>query len=381
MRFEIKASELQYAVGIVAPFADPRGSSEYLQYIKATEKDGFIRFEATNIEDHAFVDTPYISAAMKESMMLDAEYIKKFADDFDSAETVTFEQKSNKIVVSQGKKKFSINLPSSELFADGFPEFSGNVDNAVSFQADTERFISAINQSLYAIPSKDHRHILKGVHLSIKDNEMTVIATDGKKARKDIVSIPEMEGSECSPTIRKDFWSRLFGNLKSDDDLNVVLSNSSCIFEFGTVTIKTNSINGKYPNVDAVIPQDSNFTAEIDSAEVMRVMRSAMMTADDSSKSCVMEFDKGTCKVQAAKHGLGSFEGQFGYNTKDGDGAILNMNCQFVMETLKNIRSPRVLIKIKSSTSPVKFESEENPSLTCIVMPIKGAVKTETVDE
>ena len=116
---------------------------------------------------------------------------------------------------------------------------------------------SAISKTLFAAGNDDLRPVMSGVFFQFTSEGLTFVATDAHKlvryVRKDIIAPSTAEF--ILPKKPLNLLKNTIGNSKKD--VKITYTDQNATFEYGEVTLTCRLIDGKYPNFQAVIPQDN----------------------------------------------------------------------------------------------------------------------------
>ncbi|MEO8377182.1 MAG: DNA polymerase III subunit beta, partial [Candidatus Sumerlaeota bacterium] len=256
--------------------------------------------------------------------------------------------------------------------AEDFPDLTGE-PGETKFQMAQKALKNMIDAVVYALPTRDHRKVLLGVFLELRDNKLRMTSTDGKKLARVTVSIPEVEGhSSGSLVVPRKLLENLSKTLSNEGPVEIELSPRQIVARFGNVIYRCNAIEGKYPDCDAVIPKDFPQMIPLNRDQFTQATRRAGVVTDDKNKSIVLKFDGNECKFTSTAHDVGSFNGKMSLDYT-GPQIEIAFNYQFLIETLSHFDTPEVRMFVKSATAPVVFRGKEDEDRIALLMPIKLA--------
>ena len=119
-------------------------------------------------------------------------------------------------------------------------------------QADFARIIDRIS---YAASIDDARKFLHGILLSVKEGNLTAVATDGKRlalVEKLLEEAPEGDDGDIIITIKAATEAKRA--LEKEGDVFIEIGSNQAIFKIGDTVIVSKLIEGVYPQYRAVIP-------------------------------------------------------------------------------------------------------------------------------
>ena len=150
--------------------------------------------------------------------------------------------------------------------ADDFPKIpESNADN--SFNISSEVLSSSIAQTIFSSGNDELRLSLTGVYVQLFKNNAVFVATDANRLVK-------VERNDVNPGVETNFilpkkaLNLLKSNLPQDDtSTQVDFNESNAFFSFGDIKLICRLIDERYPDYQAVIPQENPNKLTIDRNE------------------------------------------------------------------------------------------------------------------
>jgi DNA polymerase-3 subunit beta len=256
---------------------------------------------------------------------------------------------------------------------DDYPNW--NPETALTrFEVPQKLMRRLLDAVLYAVPPRDHRRVLMGVLLELREEGvLRLTATDGKKLSRMSAKIGTVEGEA---TARGVISGKLLGDMRrvlgDEGSMTIEIGARQATFLIDNVDYRTNVIEGKYPDCDAVIPKDFPFTVRLNRDQFQLSARRAGVTSEDKNKSVILKFDDNSCEFTSMAADVGAFSGRTSVEY-DGNPIELAFNFQLLIETLNSFGSPDIHLRVKSEQSPCLFLCDTEPDHECVLMPIKLA--------
>lgn len=247
---------------------------------------------------------------------------------------------------------------------------------ATTFRMDRETFLQTFGSVLYAVPRKDHRRVLRGVLVDILDRSLRTTATDGKRLRRTSMPVEcEVPASFVVPHEAVAAVARVF----DDGEIDVLYSTEQdgrVLFRGATWEVCANTIEGKYPECDRVIPREFPIVLEVHRKSMLDALRRAATFSEDRNRSIIIDASPDGAALSAMSFDIGRSSERIAASLSGcvPDGRVeIAFNHEFLSEALRQFpKATQVRIHIKSEQSPVCFDADgSNGSL--IVMPIKLA--------
>jgi DNA polymerase-3 subunit beta len=368
MQLTIAASDL--AALIAAPAALASSSASTIPAtgnVKFTAAaDGTVTVEGTDgaaiavSKARGNVDKPGVTTIPADTLVKAIKTIPAKAE-------VSIVATSARVNVSASGSKFSL----ATLPVDDFPEFRRN-DPTISFIMPAKALKECIERTSYALPAKDHRRVLLGIHCVPTGASISFEATDGKKLVRTFAAIAECAGSSDGFVVPRETMDLLFRTLTVEGPVRITAGNGQVAFSIGSTEIVANQIEGKYPDLNAVIPKNPGTVIPINRDEFMSLAKRAGILADEKNKSISLAFGAGECSFESKAHGEGAFTGTIPVDFQSEFRCAFNF--QFLAETLSRLPSSVVRMVAKSENAPILFQTDlDVDGQVVMLMPIKVA--------
>lgn len=219
-----------------------------------------------------------------------------------------------------------------------------------------EKVRGMIKKTSFAISHDESRYVLNGIYASMKENKLTMVATDGRRLAlvDEEVDIPEnVSGDYIIPS-------------KAINEMNRLLSDSGEIeFRFAenqaSITLKpekgsqilitTKLIEGSYPNYRQVIPNEVKERVTLVREELLHAMKRAEIMTSDKANSVKMAFTKNNLAITANSPDVGEARESIAINY-DGPDIAVAFNPTYVIEPLSALTDDEVYMELIDELSP-----------------------------
>ena len=373
MKFKAKCGDIKPAVLLAANVADKNGPMPILHNVLIdSAKDGVI-LRACDQTQRVTVAAP---AAVLElgTTTVPADTLRDIVKLYPDDAEVSFSSDGGRVKIKVGSDEFKI----MALPADEYPQHQAP-GHTTRFTVKAFSLLQTLGAVLYAVPAKDHRKVLTGVCLALNGNTLTAIGTDGKKLAKSCLNLPEVEGvSKATIIVPPAIVENVVRSVDPNEQVSVSFSDRDITFSFGSVSLTSTLIEGKYPDVDAVIPKEFAHRIVMNREAFIKALRRAGVAADEKSKSVVLIFEDNKCSFHSERQDLGAFSGSVAVEY-GGPGIGTAFSFALLMETLDAIDIPGILMLIKNPTAPVVFKKGNDATDLHLLMPIKVTDASQTV--
>lgn len=285
---------------------------------------------------------------------------------------VVFETTGKRLTVSCNKNSYDLSTLPPEEYPD-WPQVEADTTFTLR-QADLTR---ALQNTMFAIPSRDPRKVLKGIYVELEDGKLICVATDGRKLGKCVIEPVETRGQEKTSAIIPDSILREIDRaIGEEGEIDLAIGERQVKFTLSNVVYVANRIDGTYPQYSAVIPPSFKRTIKIQKNDLADAINRAGILAERQHHSILLEFKENMVEIKSQSSEEGTYEGQVEIDY-DGEPFKIAFNYQYLQEIFKVTQDPVLDMKIKEATQPVVFEAESDPDSIFLVMPVRIAENEE----
>jgi DNA polymerase-3 subunit beta len=237
-----------------------------------------------------------------------------------------------------------------------------------------QRLKSMLRKTSFAVSTDESRFVLNGIYFSLKEDKVSLVATDGRRLAltDEEVELPEgAEGDFIVPTKAINELNRLLGagavDIRfGDNQVGLTLHPSE---EGGHATyVISKLVDGTYPNFRQVIPQESLERVTLPREELLQALKRAEIMTSDKSNSVKMAFTKNQLAITANTQDVGEARETLTINYKGKDIAIA-FNPTYLMDPLKALETDEIFFEISDELSPGVVKCNE-PFLY-VIMPMR----------
>jgi DNA polymerase-3 subunit beta len=257
----------------------------------------------------------------------------------------------NVCVISAGPSYYRLNGLAAEEFPP-LPRFAEKKRVVIA----QEKLKSMLRKTSFAISTDETRFVLNGIFVSLKENKVTMVATDGRRLAlvDEEVDIPgESEGEFIVPSKAINEVSRLLG-LKGEADIRFTENQVAFTLQDDkgmNLEIVSKLIEGNYPNYRQVIPSETKERIPLAREELLHALRRAEIMTSEKSNSVKLSFTKNNLAITANTPEVGEARESIAVNYRGRDMAIA-FNPVYLMDPLKNLENDEVFLELIDELSP-----------------------------
>ncbi|MGI9018761.1 MAG: DNA polymerase III subunit beta [Euzebya sp.] len=250
--------------------------------------------------------------------------------------------------ISCGRASFELRL----MMLEDFPTLRTPVDTATSATLKAEEFSTLVAQVARAASTEDARAVLTGIKLHASDGRFTAVATDSY--RLSVRTIPWDGGGEMNALVSK----RALDQARSAADMlgnevRLVLEPSYATFEFADRRLVSTLIEGKYPDVNQLIPDGFERRIRVDRQALTEVVRRIAVVgeADKSMTPVILELAGDSVVVKADSSEAGQAEESLPVEL-EGEPLTIAFNPRFLIDGLDAVGGEQVMFEFRDEVKP-----------------------------
>lgn len=247
-------------------------------------------------------------------------------------------------------------------------------ESTTSISMPSEVLTNAISKCLFAVSNDELRPAMTGILFELNPSELTCVSTDGHKLvrykRKDI----HIENS-AKFIVPKKALNLLKAALPSTVT-NVDLSyeeDKNAFFTFNNVHLSCRLIDSRFPDYNAVIPQDNPFTLTIDRPSFQNSVKRISIFANKMTNQVVLNIAGTSLQLSAQDLDFSNEANEQLDCEYHGEDIKIGFNSKFLVEMLGVMDGQEVNLKLSTPTRAgllVPTYPEENEDLLILVMPV-----------
>ena len=258
------------------------------------------------------------------------------------------------------------------LGADEFPPIQKIKDDKKVILTQ-EKVRGMIKKTSFAVSTDESRYVLNGIFISLKENKMTLVATDGRRLAlvdEEVEISDKSSGEFIVPAKAVGELNRL---LQDKGELELRYSENQASFtlkgeKLNTVLLTTKLIEGNYPNYRQVIPGEAKERIALGREELMQALRRAEIMTSEKANSVKLNFGRNTLTITANSPEVGEARETMAINYKGKELAIA-FNPRYLIDPLNALAEDEVFIELIDELSPGVLKI--NGPFLYVVMPMR----------
>lgn len=282
----------------------------------------------------------------------------------------------SKVVISCGPSRFTLlTMPVEEYPAlPGMPEVSGAIESDV--------LTEAVNQVSTAASRDETLPLLTGVRIEIEGEKLTLLATDRYRlAMRELTWNPATPGMSAVALVRARTLSDVAKSLTSAGAVSVALegeaSGSIIGFEAGGRRTTSLLVEGDYPPVRRLFPEETSTHAVVATAALVEASRRVSLVAERNTP-IRLSFTEGQVVLEAGQ-GEDAQASEVLEANLVGEPITTAFNPHYLLDGLGALTTDFVRLSFTHPSKPAVLsgqgsaESDDDPAFRYLLMPIRFA--------
>ena len=272
------------------------------------------------------------------------------------------------IEINAGDGKYKLSGENGE----DFPKIPV-VENASSVNLPASVLAEAINKTIFAVSNDELRPAMTGVYCQLSTSSLTFVATDAHKLvryrRKDAKA-----ASTASFILPKKALNLLKSALPSEDiNVSVEYNSTSAFFKFSNINMVCRLIDERYPDYEAVIPQNNPNKLTIDRQSFLGSLSRVAIYANKTTHQVRLKISGSELNISSEDIDFANEAHERLTCQYDGDDMEIGFNAKFLIEMLKNLSCEEVMLEMSTPNRAgllLPQNGDENEDVLMLVMPV-----------
>ncbi len=368
MRFIVSTSTLLKQLQAVNGASSSSTVLPILENFLFEIKDGSLTISATDLQTSMTTSLPVESkedgkVAVPSKILL--ETLKTLPD-----QPVAFsvDAQTFAIEISAGDGKYKLSGENGE----DFPKIPA-VENASSVNMPASVLAEAINKTIFAVSNDDLRPAMTGVFCQLSPQNITFVATDAHKLVRYRRSDTKSDAA-ASFILPKKALTLLKASLGTDDSaVSLEYNSTSAFFRFGNINLICRLIDERYPDYEAVIPQNNPNKLTLDRGLFLNSLRRVVIFANKTTHQVRL-------KINGSELNISSEDVDFSNEAHErlgcqyeGEDMEIGFNAKFLIEMLSNLEGDEVVLEMSTPNRAgllIPQTNDDKEDVLMLVMPV-----------
>ncbi len=369
MKLVCTQAELENALNIVGKAITQNTTLPVLNNVLLTAEGETLLFSGTNLE--VAIQSKIPADVQEEgSITVPAKLLISYIALLQAEKVALSKDSNNNLVIKSDsdESKFK-GIPAEE-----FPIIP-TVDKEKVFKIGRKDLDLGVAQTVFAAASTTARPVLSGVLFSIRDGKLVMVATDSYRLAEKKLNMSgsvdfDLEAIVPARTVGE--LGRIV-NKASVDEIEISVSKNQILFEVGETKMISRLIEGKFPEYEKIIPQQSKSKVDVKTEDLSLVVKRVGLFAKENNNNIKFAVS-GSSQIIVSTDETKVGEEKAEISGKvEGEENKIALNSQFLLDVLNYIQAQEITIELDDKLSPavIRITKEEEKSYMYIIMPLK----------
>lgn len=294
-----------------------------------------------------------------------SDIVRKLPDKFINIEVID----ELKILIYTENSEFNLNgINESEYPTINLEESKKKIDINASI------FKDLVNQTAFAASNEETKPVLTGINFNIAGNILECNSTDSYRLARKIIQLDKESEENYNIVIPSHNIVEFCRIMDEDPDskVEVHIFNNKVLFKYKNLLFQSRLINGTYPNTANLMPEASYMVITADLNNFYSVIdRASILTSDREKNIVTLETEGDTLILKSSSIEIGRVEEKMKITKNVEDDIKISFSARYMMEALKSFSTDTVEIHYVGEIKPIILKSNEEETLTQLVLPIR----------
>jgi len=273
----------------------------------------------------------------------------------------------NLVEISSDQGKYAL------AFQNGneFPKAPG-IESGSTALIHSDIIGSGINKTIFATGNDDLRPVMSGVFCQFSDSGLTLVSAHKlvRYTRHDVTSDQSAEF-----ILPKKPLNILKGVLASaDEEVKIEYNETNAKFTFGSIVLTCRLIDGKYPNYNAVIPQENPNKLTIDRLSFLNSVKRVSIFSNKTTHQIRLKIAGNEMHISAEDLDFSNKADERLSCQYEGSDIEIGFNSRFLMEMISNLETEQIHLEMSAPNRAgillPEGNTENAENILMLVMPV-----------
>ena len=283
--------------------------------------------------------------------------------------TFTVDDQNFKLIIKSENGNYSfVGLNGNE-----YPEIAEMPAESRQLQLPAHILLDGINQTIFCTADDELRPVMNGINVDMMEDRIVLVATDAHR----LVRFSDMTIKTAEPTnfILPKKPANLLKNLltKEDGDVNMSFDSKTIRFEFDRTLIVCRQIEGRFPNYNAVIPQNNQNKVIVDRQTLLNACKRVAVFSSPGTGLIKLSLGENSMKISAQDIDFSTSAEETLACSYNGMPMAIGFKAPFLIELLGAVSSDEVMFELADPARAgliLPTDSQENEETLMLLMPM-----------
>lgn len=276
----------------------------------------------------------------------------------------------NRVSVRSLDKKRNVKAVMTGIPKTDFPELPDFPENQPSITLDKLYFKRMIQKTIFAVSNDTSKYTLNGILFEVKDKAIKMVAIDGRRLALINSPLNDPEASDFSTIIPQQVLSQVQKIIHSEGPIQISINENRIHFKFDSLNVSSNTLQGKFPNYNMLIPAESKYHFNSNTSELAQAVSLASVVTDRDSNKLIWDLRENTLGIVAQDQDQSSSNEEI-FIKYEGEAMKIGLNYKLLSEILREIETEEISFLFSDALSPIMVKENQRDEFFFIIMPMK----------
>lgn len=277
-------------------------------------------------------------------------------------------------------QNYSLNITSSNgtysfvgQNGNEYPEMMVEDEQNNTFTMGADVLLNAINKTIFCTADDELRPVMNGIYFDLQNDHITMVATDAHRLVR--YSNKGIHADQPLSFILPKKPAILLKNVlsKETEDVVVTFGARNAKFEFGRTLIVCRQIEGRFPNYNAVIPQNNPNKVVIDRLTLINACKRVAVFANTGTSLLKLALSENQLTISAQDIDFSTSAEETISCSYAATPMAIGFKAPFLIEILGQIESDEVMLELSDPARAgliLPVENKEEEDVLMLLMPM-----------
>ena len=278
---------------------------------------------------------------------------------------VSFNVSGDKAAVRAGRSKFSLaTLPAAE-----FPSVE-DIKSSQVIEVDQATLSRLIEKTHFSMAQQDVRYYLNGMLLETGKGQLRAVATDGHRLALCQADVSGGSGDEQQVIVPRKGVLELQRLISGEGPLNIELGPNHVRIEVEGIRFTSKLIDGRFPEYERVIPQDSPNLLTVDKSTIRQALQRTAILSNEKYRGIRLIIRDSGMVLQA--HNPEQEEAEEEVEVEySGEDIEIGFNVNYLLDAISAVDGDDISLSVVDSNSSCLVREPGNDDSKFVVMPLR----------
>ncbi len=278
------------------------------------------------------------------------------------------------------EQNFGVNITSSNgtysfvgVAGQEYPEMPAEEADVNRFSMPAQMLLDAINKTIFCTADDELRPVMNGILFDLNEQQLTMVATDAHRLVRYInYAVKGVTPQNfILPKKPATILRAILG--KEEEEAVIRFGQKNARFLFGRTEIVCRQIEGRFPNYNAVIPQNNQNEVTVDRQTIVNACKRVAVFANSGTSLLKLALSENCIKISAQDIDFSTSAEETIACSYSGTPMAIGFKAPFFIEILQAVASNDVLIRLADPARAgliLPSEEQENQELLMLLMPM-----------